>query len=856
MRWLLILLFLPSLLCAQSGASKRAWKNYEDGDYERAGELAIKSLQRDSLDAMAWFLRARLAFTPDWPPVDIDHADAFWHRAVNLLDSLPADDQSGYYEAGMTRDLIRALRQNIDSAAFTRAREAMTEEAFVEFLSGFPQARERDHAINYRDSLAFGSAVSLNTYQAYQTFMDTYPEATQVPEARARYEKLYFDIATEDGTLESYQQFLLDNPATPYRREAEFSIFSILTAANDLDGYLSFLEKYPKSQILPRLRNYLYHIYRDADSLDRFPTRLYTDSLRNISGLTGTWIPFLEEGLFGFMDQQGTVKVVPRFTEMNPDYLCEGLQSDVVLLPDGSIRNRQMDLILEHKGDEVSELPMGLLRIRQGNRISLYHKTGYKLLENFQDIRVTGKLIAVYDGSAWGLATLTGQVILKPAYQSISFENDLYFLENADGWQVLTSGEIFFLAGNKISNIISPVYDEYFFYDDERLWLRAGEMESLVTKQLEPVIEPARQTIRVLPSVYVINREEETRILRHDLMQRYSTGDEVLAINDRWLVLRKEGGMGLFSFANFRLEAQSDSVRLLGDNYAMTWFDGNRRLFTPDAEPQLLGSDARARLLQGDAREWILLEERRSRKVINRNGQIIYEGQVDNVTPLTDSLLVLERYGRKELLTLRGEKPLQVRFDGIGTPEDDLIPLLSGQRFGAYDLRYDRFVRPISTKKIRRYNENFYVAEMDQYGLIDQDSRMVVPFEFEQVRHWNDTASLVLRDGHWMFYHIGVRLLESTQIKSFQEVINTPDEHEIIVFREGAFGVLNSRYGEVIPATLDDILNIGRPDDPLYFTDKYVPEANLHVVVYFDRRGNILRKEAMEELAFEKVYCD
>ncbi len=241
---------------------------------------------------------------------------------------------------------------------------------------------------------------------------------------------------------------------------------------------------------------------------------------------------------------------------------------------------------------------------------------------------------------------------------------------------------------------------------------------------------------------------------------------------------------------------------------------------------------------------------------MNRLGQTIYSGPVNDVSPLTDSLLVLERYGKKELLTLRGVKPLQVRFDGIGSPEEKLIPLLSGQRFGAYDMAYDRFVRPISTKKIRRYNASYYIAEMEKFGLINQESRMVVPFEFDEVRHWNDTSCLVRTGNDWQLYHIGEGLLGDEPIKSIQVVLDRGDEHEIIIFREGAFGVMNNKRGEVIPPTLDDIINVGTPDNPLYFTDKFVDEANLHVVVYFDRNGTILRKQAMEEADFVRVYCD
>lgn len=856
MRWLFLLLFLPTVLNAQSGSSKRAWKNYSDGDYEKALELSVKSLQKDTLDALAWFVTSHLEFTPEFKPVEIDLADEYLRKTRNLFDSAALDQQDDYRSEGLNEDAMDLFRQQIDSAAFIRASAVMTEQAFIDFLENFAGARESARAIVLRDSLAFRSAVSENTYQAYSEFMEKYPDAREIGEARARYEKLYFDIATQDKHLESYLQFLEDNPSTPYRYEAEFNIFRIMTAENTFESYQRFINEFPESLHVSRARNYLYHLYRSADSLTYFPRNLMTDSLRRLQQKDGLWLPFIEDNQFGFMDDMGNTVAEPVFDEVFADYLCDGIVSDILIIPGRGVVNRNLDEVAP-SAYAVSELSMGLLLLENGRDHAIWHKAGYLLMENsFDEAIITGNLIGISQNGRWGLASLTGQILLPPQFEEIIFEQGLYFLGTVEGWQVLTPEEIHYLANNMITGISSPVYDSYDFVGDERLWLRQGEVESVVDLNMEPVVSPARQRVFTLPSVYVARSDEEVRILSHDLMQRYTTGDQLLAHNDHWLILKKESGVGLYSLDDFRLATLSDSARLLGDNYAITWFEGNRRLHALNEDPILLTGNTSAKLLQANEREWILLNEGRNKKVVNRYGRFIYEGPVENVSPLTDSLLVLERYGRKELLNLRGEKPLQVRFDGIGSPEDGLIPLLSGQRFGAYDQESDLFVRPISTKKIQRYNDQYYIAEMDKFGLINRESRMVVDFKFDEIRHWNDTTCLVRQGSDWLFYNIGEGLIAGDPMKSIQMIVDSREEHEMIVFRNGSFGVINSQHGEVIPPTLDDILQIGSGSDLVYFSDKYVDEANLHVVVYFDRMGNILRKEALEEDQFDKIYCE
>ena len=68
--------------------------------------------------------------------------------------------------------------------------------------------------------------------------------------------------------------------------------------------------------------------------------------------------------------------------------------------------------------------------------------------------------------------------------------------------------------------------------------------------------------------------------------------------------------------------------------------------------------------------------------------------------------------------------------------------------------------------------------------------------------------------------------------------------------------MVSNRHGVIIPVNFTDIVNVGSPDVPVYFTEKHVPEASIFVVIYYDHSGNFLRKEVYEQEDYERIYCN
>jgi hypothetical protein len=131
----------------------------------------------------------------------------------------------------------------------------------------------------------------------------------------------------------------------------------------------------------------------------------------------------------------------------------------------------------------------------------------------------------------------------------------------------------------------------------------------------------------------------------------------------------------------------------------------------------------------------------------------------------------------------------------------------------------------------------------------------VTGYEFEEILDWNDSIALVKSKGEWGLYVIEQGKFVYEGISEFKVLRDGPDKL-LLVTRNGQLGILSSVYGEIIGATFNDIINIGSAEQPVFFAEKYIREAEFYIVIYYDERGKILRKQIFTEPEeYEKIYC-
>src|SRR5688572_7718962 len=196
-----------------------AQKNVYRQKWQRAYELLNKALAKDSLNVTAKYVLAQYFFSKENPAYDLDSAYLHVLGALRDFQHASPKQRERLKRFPMDSLLLINLHNQVDTAAFARAKVIDTEKGWIDFLNYFVFSSFRNEATTNRDSIAFELASKENTYQSFQFFLQKYPAAKASKQAQQNYEKLLFAAKTSEQTLTSYESFLAEYPTTPYRRQ-------------------------------------------------------------------------------------------------------------------------------------------------------------------------------------------------------------------------------------------------------------------------------------------------------------------------------------------------------------------------------------------------------------------------------------------------------------------------------------------------------------------------------------------------------------------------------------------------------------------------------------------------------------
>ncbi len=326
----LVLLFAGFILFAafaQLGVPRKLRKGFEALEvynYFKAKDLFYKSLKKDSVPA-AYGL-SLIYGTDDNPFFQIDSAFKFISIANKIYPRLEADDKRDYQEIGVDSIAISHQLHTIDSLFFDFALNRNSVEGWDDFIAAHHSDPFYENAVSNRNQLAFELAQSENLSAAYAEFINKYSDAIQVPEAQKLYDSRYYKEQTVRDRIKDYQRFILSNPESPYVSDAENRLFEIATKSGRVSAYLQFIKDFPNNK---NITNAWRNVYRleigelSAKSIAAFslkyPEYPFMAELRQeFEYATTFYYPIMIDSLWGFIDEKGTVRIVPAFDWVEP----------------------------------------------------------------------------------------------------------------------------------------------------------------------------------------------------------------------------------------------------------------------------------------------------------------------------------------------------------------------------------------------------------------------------------------------------------------------------------------------------------------------------------------------------------
>ena len=847
---------------AQTGNIKKALKLQEKRKIEKAERQIEKAFKKDANLPAAIYATAKLQFDTAYNNYNIDTAYFTLLEARKYFGMLEPKEMEKHAKIGIDLVSMDEFKRDIEAAAFVRAKLENTEARLNYFLETFPKAQQEDRAIKIRDSLAFQTARRENTYGAYEEFMSKYPDAIQFEDAKQRYEKLYFTKSTADGKLASYVKFLQMHGTTPYRHEAERNIYEISTADNAPNSYLDFMEKYPKSSWVKKARRVLYHVLKSNGDIESFPKKWMTDSLSIVLkyDTIGPLIPVYKAGKYGFVDLKENQIIKSQYSRINTELLCHVLETDFFQSEEGVIAINGNVILPKHTG-EIEDLGSGFLKVKYRNSYKVVHKSGWEVTSGYwDDVKLlNGKFIAMKTGDKWGLMSVSGRIISKPAFDNITTQGQFYMFELDQKYDVLTTNKLADAVDKNPINF-NPIHEDFELLEGNRLWLQSAFGEMVLDELLNEAIPFNQQEIKVLNKAIIVVGREKIELLNNDYKLKAEIRSDKMEYNDEYLGIKVPNGWELYSFLDFTRIDTFDSLTFYGSNFLMANKGDTTLVYFADKSKLLVRNVENLRFLTSSgASQYLAINYSDKRKTYyyDAYGNFVINENFEDVNPIGREYLVTSDKGKKGLINNKGKELLKPKYDAVANYANGYISYLKGKKFGLInsdlnvkvDAEYDRNIVP--------YNAKLLVAEKDgKLGFVQNDGKEVSGFEFEDIKFWQDSVALVKSNYLWRYFDIYDNNIRGGGYKSYHYQMNTPEEIVIIARGEQGYGVFSNIRGEIIAPTFNDLINVGSTADPIYFTEKHVEEAEFYVVIYYDKMGQIIRKQAFEAADYMLIYCE
>lgn len=828
----------------------------EKANWSASKQLLQKALHRDSANLQLNLLITKWYVSAVNPGYQIDSAKHYLDKSKTYYQQLPIKLRERANRWGIDENILSRLESSIDSLAFVNAKQINSEVAYNHFINQYPSAKEVGMAIELRNEVAFLDALKVNSYQSFQQYIQSYPQSHRISEATYRYEKLLFEAKTRDDKLNSYISFIEAYPNSPFRKMAEAVIYERSTALGDTASYFNFLQRFPTSAYRKKAIDRLYYLYQEIEK--PFPQKLMTDSLAAVHKLNDDyWVPVLAKGKYAFINSSGEEVIPPQFTDVEATYKCGLVESDILSTSEG-LFGRNGKKIFDFTPIRQA-LGLGFWKVGDSTCLKLVHASGEKVISDcVNDIQLIGnRFLFVVKNLGGVIYTLHGKQLLSETW------DDAEWLENVLVLTRLEKKTVYSLSA--LEKIVKgealeqqQVFDEVRAVGKERLLVRNGSLEGLIDSQQQFIVPLSRQTL-LLESFGLVRKINNEFLLDAVDLQLANQKFKNYSFNRQWLLLNSHPNQRIWDTRAKRFLPLQDSSWFAAGLLFAKRGDSTTVYFNSSNELSFFGENKITIIPSRDSVHAFFVTDAKQKKTVYEvvNGKKLFLIECDGIESLNRDLFMIVRKSKKGVINRAGKIILPVEYEAVALNQTHYWSTFKDKKFGLVDVQNGRVIKPVSTKGLSILNKNTLIVFKDGfYGLMDWNGKSVTEFVYDEILPWKENAIWVKKNFSWTLFDYVTSKVIIDRIKRFDTWLDGETEKLYRIQRENFFGVISSSKGVIIPPTFSMILNVGSDEVPLYFTDKEVEEAGVHVVIYYNQNGKFLRKQVYEDEEFEQVVCE
>jgi hypothetical protein len=874
MRKILIpILILISL--ASYADEKKALKLLEKKEFEKLIETLEKDIEKDSLNPGSYYIYSLLYNDSGFTGSNLDTSYYYILKAMELYPPSDEKDLEKLNKVFIDDTSLTAQKDKLDLQAYERAKNEHTLDSYNFYIEQFNQSIYNSDAIMDRNALAFEYVKKKHTYEAYEEFMLSYPGSMEFEQAKQQYQILLFEAQTEEGTLKSYRAFLKSHPNSPFRDDAIHEIYRISTCDNSEESYLQFIKDFPESSLVQNAINRLYHNYRESGAEDfsyNYNFLDLNDSIKNADHYDDQFvIPVLENNKYGFMNSDGELIIPYTFDDVDEVYLCGNISDDYfrVRIDDTQmVSSKDGKIIYQNPYNDVQALVSGTLKILNRGKYGLIFKTGEEILElKYDEIeKLDGQLIKARQGNLWYLYSLNGLQLLPEGTNEILKEGEFLMIENDGKWAITIKEYLFdsYIDGNIELNFL---YDDFELIEPTQVLCFKGETEGVMDSKLEYQLALDIQNIYTLPEGWLIKKDTIYHLYDDAFVKISGTGGLTdVVYKGKWLTGKSVDKWILYyNFTPFPDVFAYDSISILSNNFVFAIEEKNPILIFSNYQKIPIENYKNLRILKSpfikDQSETIIefieiIYDRNRSETYAIDGNLVLKGSNLNLQLLGEEYFKKSYRGKVGLTDTSGRELLKPQFQGIANYDNGFVSVLNNKKFGIYNKRLGIYLKPAYDRLLKPYNSELLIAyKSGGYGLINLKGESITDFSYDEIIYWNDTSILVKLEDIWNITELQTGEILLDDIKDF-DFLNKEEEKIILFRKEEQFGIVSNKEGIIISPTFNDILNIGDETTPIYFTEKYISEAEFYIVIYYNSKGEIIRKQVFTDEEYDMIYCN
>ncbi len=854
---------------------KRGLKQLHKLQFSKVEKTINKSIKKDTTNAGAKYIYSLLYLTDSFSRYNLDSSYLIINQAIADFPHANKKQLKHLKKATITDSLLVAHKVLIDSLAFQIALENNSVVGFEQFLTKFPRAKEVSKATTIRDQLAFEKASNINTFQAFEIFFQKYPNAEHAAKAKEKYNELLFESKTQDKSLASYQQFLENFPDTPFRNVVEKNIFQISTANNQELSFYSFIRQYPKSKYAKIAGHFLLHLYKEkSDTLTNFiskypaiQNKTAIQSLVNQSA--NTYYPYYENNRFGMMSELGEATIVAKnFEEIAENHLCNGSKDFIHTKSNGrdGITNQTGSIIYQGNFDTVDDIGYGLLKIKQGEKFAIIHKSGFEITESvYDDVALFyNQFIRVKKGGKWGLKTITGREIFKPQFQNILSESGFIILQRDDKYAITNEEELLkIIDANPIQ--INYKYDDYELINEQYLLVEKDNNEGIINGALKFTIPLSAHKIYDVKNSWLLKKDGLYSLYNQNFQGITKAPYKEAVFNNGWVGLRKDSLWSLYNADNQLItELTYDSMKLINKNFAVVTKQENEFIVFSNNQQVPLKTGSQVKLMtppfsnKHNQDDLLLVQTpQKNWEVYNRLGtrQFSIKNKVTGM--ITDDIFIIQKSRKKGLINAKGKTILPPHYDAISLEKNGDFTILEYEKFGIFNPSKKQKIEPFFVSRIKRYSALVFIGNRKgKKGFVTPKNRRMSNFIFDDITYWNDSLALVKLNNQWQVYNIYSKEIIIDEILDINIISDYSTSKEAIILTKTGYGVISNIKGIIINPEFTDIVKIGDKKNYIYLCEQRRKGDDFPVISYINREGKVIRKQVLSSEDYDKIYCD